>query len=364
MSRTPPGVVVDRCDLRDGYSISRLIHGGWQFSSGHSLSWSNHDEAIDVLESSAEMGVTTFDCADIYTGVEELYGRFLKRWASSSNTAQIQIHTKFVPDWSDLPLVDQSYVRRTVERSLTRLGVERLDLVQYYWWRDGVPGFEDTAGWLDDMRAEGKIRHVGVTNLDVSRIQRLETVGFAPIINQVQYSLLDRRPARSMALHCKASGMRVLASEEDLGRELITSLNSNQQEQAILQIEVTSDIFTMAEAEVSPLDNSGISYAELSSQQKLIMMSLVEELASMQPEVIAQERIDSIRSDGLDLIRFAWAGGLERGDAHYYRVQGPSFLIEYDNTQNNANHIHLVWRDFVGDFGRDLIRSHYQSVAA
>ena len=211
MSRTPPGVVVDRCDLRDGYSISRLIHGGWQFSSGHSLSWSSHDEAIDVLESSAEMGVTTFDCADIYTGVEELYGRFLKRWASSSNTAQIQIHTKFVPDWSDLPLVDQSYVRRTVERSLTRLGVERLDLVQYYWWRDGVPGFEDTAGWLDDMRAEGKIRHVGVTNLDVSRIQRLETVGFAPIINQVQYSLLDRRPARSMALHCKASGMRVLA---------------------------------------------------------------------------------------------------------------------------------------------------------
>ena len=160
------------------------------------------------------------------------------------------------------------------------------------------------------------------------------------------------------------AGMRVLASEEDLGRELITSLNSNQQEQAILQIEVPSDIFTMAEAEVSPLDNSGISYAELSSQQKLIMMSLVEELASMQPEVIAQERIDSIRSDGLDLIRFAWAGGLERGDAHYYRVQGPSFLIEYDNTQNNANHIHLVWRDFVGDFGRDLIRSHYQSVAA
>jgi hypothetical protein len=91
---------------------------------------------------------------------------------------------------------------------------------------------------------------------------------------------------------------------------------------------------------------------------------LIEELASTQPEPIAEERLNIIREEGLDDIKFAWIGGTERGDAHYYRVQGPSFLIEYDNTQNNANHIHLVWRDFAGDFGRDLIRMHYRAVAA
>ena len=74
--------------------------------------------------------------------------------------------------------------------------------------------------------------------------------------------------------------------------------------------------------------------------------------------------MNTIREEGLDGIKFAWIGGTERGDAHYYRVQGPGFLIEYDNTQNNANHIHLVWRDFTGDFGRDLIRMHYNAVAA
>jgi hypothetical protein len=69
-------------------------------------------------------------------------------------------------------------------------------------------------------------------------------------------------------------------------------------------------------------------------------------------------------ADGIEAVKFAWIGGFERGDAHYYRIQGGSFLIEYDNTQNDANHVHLVWRDFNGDFGRDLIRLHYDAVAA
>ncbi len=71
----------------------------------------------------------------------------------------------------------------------------------------------------------------------------------------------------------------------------------------------------------------------------------------------------AIREQGMDDIKFAWIGSTERGDAHYYRVQGPGFLIEYDNTQNNANHVHLVWREFTGDLGRDLIRMHYDAVA-
>jgi len=159
-------------------------------------------------------------------------------------------------------------------------------------------------------------------------------------------------------------GTRVLATEEDIARELVNSLNPNQQATAVLEAEVPRDIFTAAEKEISPLENSGISYSELDSQQKRTLISLVEELASMQPEVIAQQRMDSIRSAGLDGIKFTWIGGMERGDPHYYRLQGSNFLIEYDNTQNNANHIHLVWRDFAGDFGRDLIRMHYQAIAS
>jgi len=159
-------------------------------------------------------------------------------------------------------------------------------------------------------------------------------------------------------------GTRVLATEEDIARELVNSLNPNQQATAVLEAEVPRDIFTAAEKEISPLESSGISYSELDSQQKRTLISLVEELASMQPEVIAQQRMDSIRSAGLDGIKFTWIGGMERGDPHYYRLQGSNFLIVYDNTQNNANHIHLVWRDFAGDFGRDLIRMHYQAVAS
>ena len=141
-------------------------------------------------------------------------------------------------------------------------------------------------------------------------------------------------------------------------------MSAPQSSQAILGEEAPGDIFTAAEQEVGPLENSGINYADLNSQQKRILVSLIEELASTQPEPIAEERLNIIREEGLDHIKFAWIGGTERGDAHYYRVQGPSFLIEYDNTQNNANHIHLVWRDFTGDFGRDLIRIHYDAVAA
>lgn len=159
-------------------------------------------------------------------------------------------------------------------------------------------------------------------------------------------------------------GTRVLNAEEDLARDLVTSLDASQAAIAILQMDVPRDIFTAAEVEVAALENSGISFADLNSSQKQKLISLIEELTSTQPAAIAEERMATIRADGMDGIKFAWIGGTKRGDAHYYRAQGPGFLIEYDNTQNSANHIHLVWRDFDGDFGRDLIRMHYQAVAA
>jgi hypothetical protein len=82
----------------------------------------------------------------------------------------------------------------------------------------------------------------------------------------------------------------------------------------------------------------------------------------VQPPAVAAGRLERIRRQGVDRLVFAWMGGLSKGQGHYYRVHGPSFLIEYDNTQNGANHIHSVWRDFQGDFGRDLLEEHYRTV--
>jgi hypothetical protein len=91
-----------------------------------------------------------------------------------------------------------------------------------------------------------------------------------------------------------------------------------------------------------------------------MLMALIEEYAAVQPQQLAAERMARIKKAGLDGVKFAWMGGIEPGELHYYRVQGPTFLIELDNTQNNGNHIHSVWRDFAGDFGVDLLEEHYK----
>ena len=157
-------------------------------------------------------------------------------------------------------------------------------------------------------------------------------------------------------------GTRVLAAEEDMGRRLLKSLNEMQRSEAVLTGDAPRDIFTAAQKQITSLEDAGISYRELNSQQQEMLLAIILEVASAQTEVVASERLRTIMADGIDTIKFAWIGGFERGDAHYYRIQGENFLIEYDNTQNDANHVHLVWRDFDGDFGRDLIRQHYDAV--
>jgi hypothetical protein len=160
-----------------------------------------------------------------------------------------------------------------------------------------------------------------------------------------------------------SQGLRVLHAEEDLGRQLVVSLDATQRGRAVVQASVPNDILTGAEDTVAPLEESGIPYSGLNDEQRGLLLSLIEEVASTQPEPIAAQRLDAIR-ESLDSVRFTWIGGTGMTDPHYYRIQGTGFLIEYDKTQNDANHIHLVWRDFEGDFGRDLIRLHYDAVAA
>lgn len=155
-------------------------------------------------------------------------------------------------------------------------------------------------------------------------------------------------------------GTRVLGTEEDLARTLVKSLNEAQKKEAVLSDKAPRDIITGAQRQAAILENKGIAYQRLNKEQQGMLLTLIQEYADAQPRALAEERLSKIRKAGLDDIKFAWMGGLEKSQGHYYRVQGGTFLIEYDNTQNKANHIHTVWRDFKGDFGMDLLGMHYQ----
>ena len=156
-------------------------------------------------------------------------------------------------------------------------------------------------------------------------------------------------------------GLRILKEEEDLGFELLNSLNAEQKKIALFQLKAFADIVTTIAKEVVPLEPVGILMKELNNDQKNIVNKLiVAYLSSMSPR-LANARMAMVKTEDMNDIRFGWAGGLVKGEPHYYRLQGKTFLIEFDNTQNDANHIHLVWRDFIGDYGEDLLKEHYMN---
>lgn len=192
---------VPRVELAPGYSVPRIVTGAWQLSEGHAREPLEREAVFAGFDALIEHGFTAFDCADIYTGVEELLGEFLRR-QPASRRQRIQIHTKFVPDRDALPHIDRAYVARIIDRSLQRLGVDRLDLVQFSWWDYDVPGYVETAGWLAQLQAEGKIRLLGATNFDTVRFDEISDAGVTLVANQVQYSLLDTRPENGMIECC------------------------------------------------------------------------------------------------------------------------------------------------------------------
>lgn len=197
---------VDRVTLAPGYSISRVIKGGWQLAGGHGPI--DEGAALADMARFVDAGITTFDCADIYTGVEELIGRFLRSRGSADTP--VQVHTKLVHDRSHLPTLTAPDTARAIERSLARLGVERLDLVQFHWWDYDVPGCLDVVVELGRLAEQGKIRLVGLTNFDTAHVAALAATGVPIASHQVQYSLLDRRPEASMVSLCQAQDIALL----------------------------------------------------------------------------------------------------------------------------------------------------------
>jgi hypothetical protein len=155
-------------------------------------------------------------------------------------------------------------------------------------------------------------------------------------------------------------GMQVLADEENIARQLATSLSTKQRTIAIINEKAPPDILSGNRRKISPLEPAGIGWEDLTGEQQTLVWQLVKIYVERARGEVAEADLAKITAAGRETIHFAWAGGLERGQGHYYRIQGPTFLIEYDNTQHNANHIHCVYRDFNEDFGEDLLRKHYE----
>ena len=198
--------MIARISFADGYEISRLIKGGWHLAGGHGAV--DPEQARKDMASFVEAGITTFDCADIYAGVEELIGSF--RRAMPTLARQIQVHTKFVPDLSDLKTLDRRYVEGIIDRSLRRLGMECLDLVQFHWWDFTVSRYVETALELDRLRRAGKIARLGVTNFDTPHLEELLEAGVPIVAHQLQYSLIDDRADHAMIDCCRAHRIAIL----------------------------------------------------------------------------------------------------------------------------------------------------------
>ncbi len=196
----------NRRTLANGCTVPPIIAGAWQLSEGHSQRVIDRDAQFATWDLLADHGCDTLDCADIYTGVEALIGEYRAARAGR----RVQVHTKFVPDRDALAKVDRNYVTRIIERSLSRLRTEALDLVQFHWWRYDVPGMVETAGVLHDLQRAGKIRHLALTNTNTAVTGALLDAGIPLVATQVQYSVLDRRPAAQLAPLVASRGMHLL----------------------------------------------------------------------------------------------------------------------------------------------------------
>jgi hypothetical protein len=154
-------------------------------------------------------------------------------------------------------------------------------------------------------------------------------------------------------------GLRALGEEHDAGWALLESLDDTQRREAVFEERTYGEIVTGNKDKVDPLPAAGVPASKLNEKQRALLWKLIEVYAGSFEPGLAQARLARAKQGGIDAVRFGWAGSTVRGKPHYYRVQGPQFLIEYDASQNDGNHIHTVWRDFRGDFGRDLLREHH-----
>jgi hypothetical protein len=207
----------------------------------------------------------------------------------------------------------------------------------------GTPGDKKAWGW----RFEG--HHVSV---------RFDVVNGALTSSTPSFFGSNPAEVRVEVPGAAPRGTRVLGPEEDAARALLDTLDASQKSTAIVNGVAPNEMLTSNKLQADPQSPLGLKASAMTAAQKAKLMALIDVYAGYMTPEVAAERMDRLKKAGLDNIAFAWAGETEKGKKHYYRLQGPTFLVEYDNSQNDGNHIHSVWRDFNGDFGADLLRAH------
>ncbi len=219
---------------------------------------------------------------------------------------------------------------------------QRRDPEKYWFSVFGTPSETEPWGW----RLEG--HHVSINFSSVSGAVTAATPLF-----------LGASPAEIRT--GPRAGQRVLAAEEDMARELIVSLQDNHAERSVISSEAPKEVLTVPDASLDLGVPQGVFGKEMSPVQRSLFRRLVEQLVRTLRGELADDVLAEISDNDWEELTFAWAGSFERGRGHYYRIQGPSFLIEYDNTQNEANHAHVVWHSLENNFGLDALRRHYES---
>lgn len=194
--------MIERAELRPGYVIPRVIKGCWQLAGGHGAF--ERVEAIEAMRAFASAGLNTLDCADIYTGVEALIGDY------AAAGGRPQVHTKLVPDLDRLESFTANDAEAVVDRSLQRLRAERLDLLQFFWWDMSRGDPIGVMSGLKALQAKGKIAHLGTTNFSETDQAKFKAAGLDLVSAQVQYSLLDARPALGFTQWCAENGVQLL----------------------------------------------------------------------------------------------------------------------------------------------------------
>ncbi|MGB8171114.1 MAG: aldo/keto reductase [Nitrososphaeraceae archaeon] len=196
-------------ELAPNLTICRILNGMWQVAGGHG--YIDHELAIADMLRYHDAGFTTWDLADIYGPAEDFIGQFRRRLLKlkgKEELERVQSLTKWVPQPGK---VTRSFVNENIDRSLRRMSVSSLDLLQFHWWDYDNPYYMDALRYLSDLRDEGLIKHIGLTNFDTERMQIMIDSGLRIVSNQVQYSIIDRRPEVKMIPFCLEHNISLLA---------------------------------------------------------------------------------------------------------------------------------------------------------
>ncbi len=222
-------------------------------------------------------------------------------------------------------------------------GNPRRDPLKYNFYFFGAPSNEQPWGW----RIEG--HHLSI-NITIADGEVLSTTPAFLGASPAEVRVGDR------------TGFRALAQQEDLGRKLVKNLTAQQKEIAVVSKTAPRDVINGPGTEAKKLEPLGIAASDMTAPQRKMLTELIDcYLDNFRPELCESDR-KKIEDGGFEKIHFAWAGFIQPKKPHYYRVQGPTFILEYDNTQNDANHIHTIWRDTENDFGANLLKLHYEKV--